>query len=373
MRPAASAGRGWLRRRMSAVASADRVRLRRHVSAVASAGVRHARRRARTVALATASLVVLAAPALAYVAPGATVVSASLERRELADDATSAVALSGDGRHVVLATSARNLFPDDVADPPGQHFQGGIFRRDVAGGGVELVALGDLVTEAGTLVRTGAANPSISRDGRFVAFSTGERLVPADVNENVDVYVRDMAVPRGPAAYRLVSARDGSEEPARYGGEGGPGAPGADVTPGMAISGDGNRVVFRTIERTSDLPSAAAPDVAPYQVYVRDLAARSTRLLTVSRGDGSPAGGALSGAAISRDGSTVVWTGLNAAPQTRMLDGRVQRPERVHLPVAPGGRRRDPPDHRRRRCRRPRVLGPVHPQRDRRGARATAR
>ena len=175
-------------------------------------------------------------------------------------------------------------------------------------------------------MRTGAANPSISRDGRFVAFSTGERLVPADVNENVDVYVRDMAVPRGPAAYRLVSARDGSEQPARYGGEGGPGAPGADVTPGMAISGDGNRVVFRTIERTSDLPAAPAPDIAPYQVYVRDLAARSTRLLTVSRGDGSPAGGALSGAAISRDGGTVVWTGLNAAAQTRMLEGEFADP-----------------------------------------------
>ena len=39
----------------------------------------------------------------------------------------------------------------------------------------------------------GARNPSISADGRFVAFSTGQQLVPADVNGNIDVYVRDLS------------------------------------------------------------------------------------------------------------------------------------------------------------------------------------
>ena len=155
--------------------------------------------------------------------------------------------ISGDGRYVAIATAARNLFPDDVSDPSRALLRGGLFRRDIGTGALELVALGDVRAKADGFVRAlGAGNPSISRDGRFVAFSTGERLVPADSNENIDVYVRDMSLPRGPRAYTLVSARDGSDTPATYAGTAGPGASGADVTAGMAISGDGNRVVFRT-------------------------------------------------------------------------------------------------------------------------------
>ena len=76
---------------------------------------------------------------------------------------------------------------------------------------LEKVADGDLFDEAtNDFLRRGASNPSISADGRYVAFATAEPLVPADLNDNVDVYVRDMAVAdRQPGAYDLVSARDG--------------------------------------------------------------------------------------------------------------------------------------------------------------------
>jgi hypothetical protein len=243
------------------------------------------------------------------------VASASLERRELADDASSAAVVSGDGRYVAVATAARNLFPDDVVDPPGQFYMGGIFRRDLVTGAFELVALGNLVNERdGSLVRSGAANPSISRDGRYVVFSTAERLVPQDI----DVYRRDMNVPRGPEAYTLVSAHDGSDVPARYAGTG---AAGADVTTGMALSGDGNRVVFRTTEHDSDLPDSATVDVPPFQLFVRDIDAHTTQLVSRDRADGRPAGGATGGAGISRDGSTVVWNGLAADRQVRTLPG----------------------------------------------------
>ncbi len=72
--------------------------------------------------------------ARAYVGPGATIVSASLEIREQGDDASTNADLSADGRYVVFDTRARNLYPSDFIDPPGQHYAGGVMRRDLQTG-----------------------------------------------------------------------------------------------------------------------------------------------------------------------------------------------------------------------------------------------
>ena len=157
----------------------------------------------------------------------------------------------------------------------GAFYEGGVYRRDVAGGQLELVALGGLRdTISGDLLERGAGNPSISGDGRFVVFSTGAALVPDDKNEHVDVYVRDMSRARtDPQAYDLVSARDGSAQPARYGPRTPPAPfrdPGADVAPGAGISDDGRKVVFEVPAVATDLPDSAAIDVPAGQVFVRD-------------------------------------------------------------------------------------------------------
>jgi len=141
--------------------------------------------------------------------------------------------------------------------------------------------------------------------------------------------VRDMSKPSVAAgAYTLVSALDAGETPASYAPPlfSFPGTdPGADVSPGVAISADGSRVAFRT-EAESDLPAGGALDTPAAQIFVRDLAARTTTLVTAAREadtglmGADPAGGAL-GAALSADGATVAWTGRNAAAQTRFLAG----------------------------------------------------
>jgi hypothetical protein len=168
----------------------------------------------------------------------------------------------------------------------------------------------------------GAQNPSVSAEGRFVAFSSGHQLVPADTNPNVDVYVRDMTLPASaPGAYELVSARDGGDVPATYnGGSGGTVQPGAEVTRGAAISADGQSVVFRTLV-PSDLPATAGATTPAFQVFHRDRATNRTTLATRVEGTGDPAGGALGEAGVSGDGSTVVWTGQNARTQARFLPG----------------------------------------------------
>ncbi len=287
-------------------------------------------------AAATLSALSLPTPALAGFGnaadgvEGAQLVSADYARLEQGDDTTRFAAISGDGRFVAIQTRARNFFADGDADPAGQYRAGGIFRFDLTARSLVKVADGDLFQESdNTLLRRGATNPSISADGRFVAFATAQRLVPADGNDNVDVYVRDMNVPAATAgAYKLVSARDGSEAPAAYTPPLLPqasGDPGAIVSSGVAISADGRRVAFRT-EAESDLPAQPAPDTPPDQIFVRDLNAQTTKLVTAARDPGSglmtaaAAGGAL-GAALSADGSTVAWTGRNAPAQTRLLGG----------------------------------------------------
>jgi hypothetical protein len=268
--------------------------------------------------------------ASAFYGYGARIVSADFERLEQGDDATVFAAISADGRYVAIQTRARNFFADDDPDPPGRYRAGGVFRFDLATEALEKVADGDLFDEAGNaFLRRGASNPSISADGRYVAFATAEPLVAADGNDHVDVYVRDMSVPiGGPGDYDLVSARDGGNEPAEYGTPSvvTPGSePGSDVSRGVAISADGQKVAFRT-EVASDLPASAATDVPPGQVFVRDRVADSTTLVTAKRDLGSgamttlPAGGA-TGAALSADGTTVAWTGGNAGDQTRFLGG----------------------------------------------------
>ncbi len=275
-------------------------------------------------------LLLFAAPASAAWGPGAELVSVDWGRLEQADGGSTAVDVSGDGRYVVFQTRASNFFADGDADPSGRIRQGGTFRYDRVSRGIVLVADGDQLDEqSGELALRGASSPSVSDDGRYVVFSTAQQLVPQDLNDNVDVYVRDLAVPlaadrAASGAYRLVSARDGGDEPAAYAPHVPPlpgRNPGAAVWPGQAISGDGRYVAFRTVEQASDLPARAGVDMPGGNVFVRDLVAHRTVLVSPTLDGATGAGGALAPVVLSRDGSTVAWVGENAPRQTRMLDG----------------------------------------------------
>lgn len=288
-------------------------------------------------ALLACAAVARSGPAHAFFAPGAEIVSASDARQEQGDDDTSQASVSADGRYAVFATRARNFFADDDADPPGRFRLGGIFRRDLGTGELRLVAYGDVRSEADPdeLITRGAQNPSVSADGRWVAFSTGAQLVPQDVNGNVDVYVRDMTkAPGDPGAFELIAAKDGGNTPASYGTPiiDRPGAnPGTEVTPGHAISADGRYVAFRTSFVASDLPDAADATVGQLQVLVRDRRTQRTVLITRDATTGDPVGGATGGAVLSADGSTVLWSGLAAAQQTRFLPGELVDPASQYL------------------------------------------
>ncbi len=276
----------------------------------------------------------LLAPASAPAAwfPGPEIVSVDNARQEQADGPTVFADISGDGRFVVFQSRATNFFPAGDDDPKGSLRQGGVFRYDRQTGAIDVVADGDVVSDPGSTLRTrGAANPSTSANGSVVAFSTAQRLVPQDVNDNVDVYVRDMTVPlradrAASGAYELVSARDTTNLPPSYEPRTPPlpgQTPGANVWPGTAISADGRYVAFRTVEQKSDLAGTGPLATPAGTVFVRDRAQGRTTLVSRALADGAPVGTSEAPIVLSADGTTVAWVSNSAPRQTRFLPGEL--------------------------------------------------
>ena len=303
-------------------------------------------RRASGVLALLCGLLAFAAPAHAIYGPaagglGADIVSVDNASDEQANGATSDAVISADGRYVVFQTKATNFFEDDgetqsereAAEPPGTVREGGIFRYDRENGQLALVASGNLLvsegSEAGKVLVRGAANPSVSAEGRYIAFASAQKLVPQDTNDNVDVYRRDMEKTPGEAgAYALVSAQNDSEEPPVYEASADPvagGDPGTQLWPNTAISANGRYVLFRSVEVKSSLPGGSVTSTEKNQLFVRDLQEKTTTLVTRKKKgepeEGAPAGGAEGPATLSADGSTVAWVGRDAPEQTVFLGG----------------------------------------------------
>jgi Ca2+-binding RTX toxin-like protein len=99
-----------------------------------------------------------------------------------ADEISSTPSISADGRFVVFDSNARNLVPEDTNNT----FD--IFVRDTLNNTTTRVS----VDSAGNQANRNSSTPSISADGRFVAFFSGaSNLVPGDTNDRNDIFVRD--------------------------------------------------------------------------------------------------------------------------------------------------------------------------------------
>jgi Tol biopolymer transport system component len=92
------------------------------------------------------------------------------------------LALSADGRFVAFTSRSTNLVPGDTNGSPD------VFVHDRQTGTTERVS----VDSAGTEGNGQSLRPTLSADGRFVAFiSWATNLVPEDTNGAADVFVRD--------------------------------------------------------------------------------------------------------------------------------------------------------------------------------------
>ncbi len=76
----------------------------------------------------------------------------------------------------------------DNLDEDDDNLWADVFVRDRSLGTTELVS----VNSAGVTGRKGGVDPEITPDGRYVAFSTQSKLVPEDTNRVIDAYVHDL-------------------------------------------------------------------------------------------------------------------------------------------------------------------------------------
>ncbi len=131
-----------------------------------------------------------------------------------------------------------------------------------------------------------AAAPSLSSDGRWLAFASPAALIPSDSNGTWDVYVQD----RTTGGMERVSA-------AALGGD----ANGPSLEP--AISGDGRWVAF--VSEARDLVSGDGNGLA--DVFLNDRITGITTRVSVGP-DGQEADGSSRNPAISADGRWVAFT-----------------------------------------------------------------
>ena len=182
-------------------------------------------------------------------------------------------AISSDGRYVAFESDAGIVMPDaNTTD-------GDIYVRDMVGNSSTRVS----VSTAGAQGLGASSAPSISDDGRYVAFESDAALDPQDLNGDPDIYVRDRT--NATTTRASVGSNGGSN--------------GFSAFP--SISGNGRFIAF-----DSDTTNLVPGDTnAVEDVFVRDLSAGTTARVSAASGIQGNGGSYL--ASISSTGRYVVF------------------------------------------------------------------
>jgi Tol biopolymer transport system component len=228
------------------------------------------------------SLVLIACACLANKTVQAQSSYCSVERVSVATGGTESdghsrqPAFSSDLRYVAFASEAATLVPGD------SNAAQDIFVRDRFSARTEIVS----VSSTGELGDSGSVFPSISADGRYVAFvSAASNLVPGDVNGLSDVFVRDRVL----GTTTLVSL-----------------VPGGIQLNGdigfTQLSSDGKLIVFETL--ATNLGFVDSND--DVDIYVHELATGQVELVSIATsGETGTEGGEYP--RLSGDGTLVVF------------------------------------------------------------------
>lgn len=171
-------------------------------------------------------------------------------------------AVSADGRFVAFMSAASTLVTGDT------NGDNDIFVRDLVAGTTVRASVADDGLESDPeapppLFIGGATGPSISADGRFVAFESGASdLVANDTNDWPDVFVRDLVLGR---TVRASLGPGGAEANER--------------SHSATISPDGRYVAF--LSQATNLDGGEDPNGNLLDVYLHDLATGVTERVSV--------------------------------------------------------------------------------------------
>jgi Tol biopolymer transport system component len=185
-------------------------------------------------------------------------------------------ALNADGNLVVFSTSSAGFLPAPPLGAPQ------VFMKNLQTGALTLVSQND----AGERGNDISSMPSVSADGRFVAFlSRASNLVPNDTNVVPDVFVRDLRT----GSTKRVSVDSAGVEADDY-----------SVYP--SISGNGRFVAFRSNATNLIVGDTNATD----DIFVHDLATGASERVSVDSA-GVEANFYSTDPAVSADGRVVAF------------------------------------------------------------------
>ena len=191
--------------------------------------------------------------------------------------------LSPDGRYVAFLSNATNLVVNTVSN--GFH----VYLRDLQAGTTQLI---DPDTNGVSLTGELGAVPSLSADGRFVAFDGPDgRLVASDNNNALDVFLRDTIG----GTTELISQRS----PAVVERSGN----GLNLIAPLSLSADGRWLAFTSY--ASDLVTNDFNNNV--NVFVCDLTTGSNILVSAGTNGNAGQGGGSYHPSISADGRYVVF------------------------------------------------------------------
>lgn len=194
---------------------------------------------------------------------------------EQANGHSSDPSISADGRYVAFLSGASNLVAGDT------NAGGDIFVHDRTTGATARVS----VDSEGAQANSSSVQPSISVNGRYVAFSSdASNLVPGDTNRVYDVFVRDLVL--GTTTRASIDSA-GREDRA------------GSFSP--SLSADGRYVAFSSYAFGTDDTNQA------YDIFVRDLYAGTITRISVDSAGGQ-ANGSSFHPAISGNGRYVAFS-----------------------------------------------------------------
>jgi Tol biopolymer transport system component len=204
-----------------------------------------------------------------------------------ADRPSGEAAVSGDGRYVAFTSFATSLVLPNLPTVSQ------VYRRDLVLGITEQVSVGP----GNVSGNDNSSRPSISFDGRYVAFGSFATNLMAIAEPNPgQVYVRDMTAPPGSGIQRA------SQDPLGNSGD--------DVSAGPSISSDGRFIAFESMATIfGDTHTSGVP-----KIYRRDMNGTGIIPISVTPTGGDPTSpppaataiGSVT-ASISADGSVVAY------------------------------------------------------------------
>ena len=193
------------------------------------------------------------------------------------NNVSSVAAVTDDGRFVFFNSSATNLVGGDT------NAALDVYMRDTLTGVTTRVS----TTSVGGEANGASQNVDVTGDGHFIGFqSTANNLIASDSNGFSDAFVKNLSTG---VVTRISVADDESQ------------ANGNSLV--ARLSDDGNRASF--VSSASNLV-ATDTNGALTDVFVRDIAAGTTTLVSVATGGGSGDGTSF-GASISGNGRYVVF------------------------------------------------------------------